>query len=145
MQTTATISKQQQIDQVRRDFKQSWTSDRRPDFLTYLSQVDKPLRGKLCVDLLAIDIKLRRKAGQTVESADYRASENKRLRWSEDGSRQQRPPHNSHHLPRSPKTVADSDRYSTRGTSWNENLVGAGWPLSIGLVKLIPAAKLPSR
>ncbi len=73
MQTTATISKQQQIDQVRRDFKQSWTSDRRPDFLTYLSQVDKPLRGKLCVDLLAIDIKLRRKAGQTVESADYRA------------------------------------------------------------------------
>lgn len=76
-------------------FEQDWLSDRRPSIESYLLEVHGALKQALLVELIAIELHYRRKAGEAIEFAEYHTRfpglSQEKLENSVEKSVQQRP------------------------------------------------------
>ncbi len=61
-----------QLESICNEFRLHWSADDRPDFNSFLKQVDDEHRDQLLRMLLDIDVELRLKAGHAVSAHDYR-------------------------------------------------------------------------
>src|SRR5262245_1165029 len=68
------------IDAVCSAFEDAWAEGRRPRIEDYLDEVGRPDRPKLLLELLLVELELRRRAGEGSGEAEYRA------RFPDDGA-----------------------------------------------------------
>ena len=64
------IEIRRQIDAICNEYEESWSLDRRPDFDSYLQQIERSFQDDLLKHLLEIDVELRLNADQRVNEQD---------------------------------------------------------------------------
>ena len=62
-----------EIDAVCDDFEEDWLPSNRPNFDSYLLRVAEPLRPRLLIQLVRVDLALRSQAKQTINKDDYQS------------------------------------------------------------------------
>lgn len=109
------------IDSICDRFEQDWLSDRRPSIESYLLEVHGVLKQALLVELIAIELHYRRKAGEAIEFAEYHSRfpglSQEKLENSVEKSVQQRPKVNINDRTCDQPTIEISGREATESQS----------------------------